>query len=93
MGRRVARIAEAQFARGARHHADHLVDGPIVPLIAETGGINAMLVDATALPEQVADDVVTASITGPTWVAGSRGSPRRNSRAAPATMPIILSAT
>jgi RHH-type proline utilization regulon transcriptional repressor/proline dehydrogenase/delta 1-pyrroline-5-carboxylate dehydrogenase len=28
-------------------------DGPIVPLIAETGGINAMLVDSTALPEQV----------------------------------------
>ncbi|MEP2579199.1 MAG: bifunctional proline dehydrogenase/L-glutamate gamma-semialdehyde dehydrogenase PutA, partial [Roseibium sp.] len=32
--------------------------GPIVPLIAETGGINAMLVDATALPEQVCDDVM-----------------------------------
>ncbi|MBY0298313.1 MAG: bifunctional proline dehydrogenase/L-glutamate gamma-semialdehyde dehydrogenase PutA [Methylobacterium sp.] len=36
-------------------------DGPIVPLVAETGGINAMLVDATALPEQVADDVVTSA--------------------------------
>jgi RHH-type proline utilization regulon transcriptional repressor/proline dehydrogenase/delta 1-pyrroline-5-carboxylate dehydrogenase len=35
--------------------------GPIVPLIAETGGINAMIVDATALPEQVADDVVTSA--------------------------------
>ncbi|WP_049781985.1 bifunctional proline dehydrogenase/L-glutamate gamma-semialdehyde dehydrogenase PutA [Parvularcula bermudensis] len=33
-------------------------EGPIVPLIAETGGINAMIVDSTALPEQVADDVV-----------------------------------
>ena len=33
-------------------------DGPILPLIAETGGINAMVVDSTALPEQVADDVV-----------------------------------
>jgi RHH-type proline utilization regulon transcriptional repressor/proline dehydrogenase/delta 1-pyrroline-5-carboxylate dehydrogenase len=32
-----------------------------VPLIAETGGINAMIVDATALPEQVADDVVTSA--------------------------------
>ena len=32
-------------------------DGAIVPLIAETGGINAMIVDATALPEQVTDDV------------------------------------
>jgi RHH-type proline utilization regulon transcriptional repressor/proline dehydrogenase/delta 1-pyrroline-5-carboxylate dehydrogenase len=36
-------------------------DGPIVPLIAETGGINAMIVNATALPEQVADDVVTSA--------------------------------
>ncbi|CAN5436246.1 bifunctional proline dehydrogenase/L-glutamate gamma-semialdehyde dehydrogenase PutA [soil metagenome] len=36
-------------------------DGPIVPLIAETGGINTMIVDATALPEQVADDVVTSA--------------------------------
>jgi RHH-type proline utilization regulon transcriptional repressor/proline dehydrogenase/delta 1-pyrroline-5-carboxylate dehydrogenase len=36
-------------------------DGPIVPLIAETGGINPMIVDATALPEQVADDVVTSA--------------------------------
>jgi RHH-type proline utilization regulon transcriptional repressor/proline dehydrogenase/delta 1-pyrroline-5-carboxylate dehydrogenase len=34
---------------------------PIVPLIAETGGINAMIVDATALPEQVTDDVVTSA--------------------------------
>ena len=35
--------------------------GPIVPLIAETGGINAMIVDATALPEQVTDDVVMSA--------------------------------
>ena len=35
--------------------------GPIVPLIAETGGINAMIVDATALPEQVTDDVVASA--------------------------------
>jgi len=34
---------------------------PIVPLIAETGGINAMLVDSTALPEQVADAVVQSA--------------------------------
>ena len=32
-----------------------------MPLIAETGGINAMIVDATALPEQVTDDVVTSA--------------------------------
>jgi RHH-type proline utilization regulon transcriptional repressor/proline dehydrogenase/delta 1-pyrroline-5-carboxylate dehydrogenase len=36
-------------------------DAPIVPLIAETGGINPMIVDATALPEQVTDDVVTSA--------------------------------
>src|ERR1700728_2544978 len=36
-------------------------DGPIVPLIAETGGINAMIVDATALPEQVVDDAVASA--------------------------------
>lgn len=33
-------------------------DGPILPLIAETGGINAMIVDSSALPEQVTDDVI-----------------------------------
>jgi RHH-type proline utilization regulon transcriptional repressor/proline dehydrogenase/delta 1-pyrroline-5-carboxylate dehydrogenase len=32
-------------------------DGAIVPLIAETGGINAMVVDSSALPEQVVDAV------------------------------------
>ena len=36
-------------------------DGPIVPLIAETGGINAMLVDSTALPEQVSDAVMQSA--------------------------------
>ncbi|HEY2183679.1 MAG TPA: bifunctional proline dehydrogenase/L-glutamate gamma-semialdehyde dehydrogenase PutA [Xanthobacteraceae bacterium] len=35
-------------------------DGAIVPLIAETGGINPMIVDATALPEQVTDDVISS---------------------------------
>lgn len=36
-------------------------EGPIVPLIAETGGLNVMLVDGTALPEQVVDDVITSA--------------------------------
>jgi RHH-type proline utilization regulon transcriptional repressor/proline dehydrogenase/delta 1-pyrroline-5-carboxylate dehydrogenase len=36
-------------------------DAPIVPLIAETGGINPMIVDATALAEQVTDDVITSA--------------------------------
>jgi RHH-type proline utilization regulon transcriptional repressor/proline dehydrogenase/delta 1-pyrroline-5-carboxylate dehydrogenase len=43
------------------HRALAAKDGPIVPLIAETGGINAMLVDSTALPEQVADAVVQSA--------------------------------
>lgn len=49
-----------QVAR-AIHRALAAKDGPIVPLIAETGGINAMIVDATALPEQVTDDVVASA--------------------------------
>jgi RHH-type transcriptional regulator, proline utilization regulon repressor / proline dehydrogenase / delta 1-pyrroline-5-carboxylate dehydrogenase len=36
-------------------------DGPITPLIAETGGINAMVVDSSALPEQVCDAVVQSA--------------------------------
>jgi RHH-type proline utilization regulon transcriptional repressor/proline dehydrogenase/delta 1-pyrroline-5-carboxylate dehydrogenase len=48
-------------------------DGPIVPLIAETGGINAFIADATALPEQVTDDVVTSSFRS----AGQRCSASR----------------
>jgi RHH-type proline utilization regulon transcriptional repressor/proline dehydrogenase/delta 1-pyrroline-5-carboxylate dehydrogenase len=36
-------------------------DGPLVPLIAETGGQNAMIVDSSALPEQVTRDVVASS--------------------------------
>lgn len=36
-------------------------DGPIVPLVAETGGLNAMVVDSTALPEQVVDAVVQSA--------------------------------
>ena len=47
--------------------------GAIVPLIAETGGVNAMVVDATALPEQVVDDVVTSAFTS----AGQRCSALR----------------
>jgi RHH-type proline utilization regulon transcriptional repressor/proline dehydrogenase/delta 1-pyrroline-5-carboxylate dehydrogenase len=43
------------------HRALAAKDGAIVPLIAETGGINAMLVDSTALPDQVADAVVQSA--------------------------------
>ncbi len=47
--------------------------GAIVPLIAETGGLNAMIVDSTALPEQVIDDVVTSAFSS----AGQRCSALR----------------
>jgi len=36
-------------------------DGPIATLIAETGGQNAMIVDSSALPEQVTRDVVASA--------------------------------
>ncbi len=36
-------------------------DGPMIPFIAETGGINAMVVDSSALPEQVCDAVIQSS--------------------------------
>ena len=36
-------------------------DAPIAPLIAETGGLNCMIVDSTALPEQVIADVVVSA--------------------------------
>jgi RHH-type proline utilization regulon transcriptional repressor/proline dehydrogenase/delta 1-pyrroline-5-carboxylate dehydrogenase len=39
--------------------ADHLPPG--APLIAETGGLNAMLVDSTALPEQAVRDILASS--------------------------------
>ncbi|MBI3419415.1 MAG: bifunctional proline dehydrogenase/L-glutamate gamma-semialdehyde dehydrogenase PutA [Proteobacteria bacterium] len=48
-------------------------DGPLAPLIAETGGINVMIADASALPEQVVDDVVTSAFRS----AGQRCSAAR----------------
>lgn len=45
---RIARAMAADAAPGA-------------PLIAETGGLNAMLVDSTALPEQAVRDIVTSA--------------------------------
>ena len=38
-------------------------DGKIVKLIAETGGQNAMIVDSSALPEQVVDDALARPST------------------------------
>jgi RHH-type proline utilization regulon transcriptional repressor/proline dehydrogenase/delta 1-pyrroline-5-carboxylate dehydrogenase len=36
-------------------------EGPIIPFIAETGGQNAMIVDSSALPEQVTRDVISSA--------------------------------
>ncbi|WBU56059.1 bifunctional proline dehydrogenase/L-glutamate gamma-semialdehyde dehydrogenase PutA [Paracoccus sediminicola] len=43
----------------ARTMAENLAPG--TPLIAETGGLNAMIVDSTALPEQAVRDIVASS--------------------------------
>ncbi|MBX2854595.1 MAG: bifunctional proline dehydrogenase/L-glutamate gamma-semialdehyde dehydrogenase PutA [Rhodobacteraceae bacterium] len=48
-------------------------DGPIIPLIAETGGINAMIVDSSALPEQVTRDLIASAFQS----AGQRCSAAR----------------
>jgi RHH-type transcriptional regulator, proline utilization regulon repressor / proline dehydrogenase / delta 1-pyrroline-5-carboxylate dehydrogenase len=48
-------------------------DGPLPALIAETGGQNAMLVDSSALPEQVVSDAVTSAFNS----AGQRCSALR----------------
>jgi len=43
----------------ARAMADNLAPG--APLIAETGGLNAMIVDSTALPEQAVRDILASA--------------------------------
>ncbi|HEY2179385.1 MAG TPA: bifunctional proline dehydrogenase/L-glutamate gamma-semialdehyde dehydrogenase PutA [Caulobacteraceae bacterium] len=62
--RRVAGVAFTGSTASARRIARALLEDesrPLVPLIAETGGLNAMLVDSTALPEQVTADVITSA--------------------------------
>jgi RHH-type proline utilization regulon transcriptional repressor/proline dehydrogenase/delta 1-pyrroline-5-carboxylate dehydrogenase len=60
---RLAGVAFTGSTDAARaiHRALAERDGALLPLIAETGGINAMIADATALPEQLVDDVVTSA--------------------------------
>ncbi len=47
--------------------------GPIIPFIAETGGINAMIADSSALPEQVVRDCIRSAFDS----AGQRCSAAR----------------
>ena len=61
---RIAGVAFTGSTATAKRIARTLIaddDRPIIPLIAETGGINAMIVDSTALPEQVVQDVITSA--------------------------------
>ena len=60
---RIAGVAFTGSTATARaiHRALADREGRIVPLIAETGGQNAMLVDSTALLEQAADDIVRSA--------------------------------
>jgi RHH-type proline utilization regulon transcriptional repressor/proline dehydrogenase/delta 1-pyrroline-5-carboxylate dehydrogenase len=48
-------------------------DGPLVPLIAETGGQNTLIADSSALPEQIVRDVVASAFNS----AGQRCSALR----------------
>ena len=61
-------------------------DGPLVPLIAETGGLNAMIVDSTALPEQVCDAVLSSAFRS----AGQRCSSLRMLYVQDETAPAVL---
>ena len=61
-----ARVAGVCFtgALDTARHIDLAMAGALDPhavLIAETGGINAMIVDSTALPEHVVRDVITSA--------------------------------
>ncbi|MEQ8370135.1 MAG: aldehyde dehydrogenase family protein, partial [Alphaproteobacteria bacterium] len=60
---RIAGIAFTGSGHTARaiHRALAARDGAIVPLIAETGGINAMIADSSALAEQVTADVIASA--------------------------------
>ncbi len=72
---RVSGVAFTGSIASARRINRQLAErpGPIVPLVAETGGINAMIADASALPEQLVDDVITSAFLS----AGQRCSAAR----------------
>lgn len=60
----VSGVAFTGSTATARSIARSLLDRPSAPLatlIAETGGQNAMIVDSSALPEQVIDDVIASA--------------------------------
>ena len=61
--RRVAGVAFTGSTETASLIARTLVErgGPLVPLIAETGGQNALIADSSALPEQLVQDVIVSA--------------------------------
>jgi RHH-type transcriptional regulator, proline utilization regulon repressor / proline dehydrogenase / delta 1-pyrroline-5-carboxylate dehydrogenase len=68
----VAFTGSTQTAR-AINRALAAKDTPIIPFIAETGGINALIADSSSLPEQVVDDVMISAFRS----AGQRCSAAR----------------
>ena len=92
---RIAGVAFTGSTQTARKINQSLAarEAAIVPLIAETGGLNAMIVDATALPEQVADDVIMSAFRS----AGQRCSALRllflQDSVADAMLEMIIGAT
>ncbi len=71
----IAGVIFTGSSQAAKHiqHALALHKGPIKPLIAETGGVNTMIVDSSALLEQVCDDVIQSAFSS----AGQRCSALR----------------
>ncbi len=91
----VAGVAFTGSTASARRIARTLLEDetrPLTPLIAETGGLNAMLVDSTALPEQVVVDVITSAFLS----AGQRCSALRllclHEDVAPAMLEMLIGA-
>lgn len=72
---RVAGVAFTGSTETARriNHELAMRNGPLPCLIAETGGVNAMLVDSSALPEQVVQDAAQSAFNS----AGQRCSALR----------------
>ncbi|HEX3171167.1 MAG TPA: proline dehydrogenase family protein, partial [Burkholderiales bacterium] len=57
----IAFTGSTAVARNIAHSLAEERTRPLMPFIAETGGVNAMIVDSSALPEQVVDAVVTSA--------------------------------
>lgn len=72
---RVSGVCFTGSTNTAKHIQRQLAatEGAIIPLIAETGGQNAMIVDSTALPEQVVTDIISSAFSS----AGQRCSALR----------------